>query len=431
MNSILVHSRFHDARRAAALLAGLAVLPLAVGCSKPAPAPAAVVSVQAATVTQQPLTEHITADAVLVPIAQAAIAPKITAPVKRFYVQRGAHVHRGELLATLDNADLQAAVRDNQGLLLAQQAAYQSTVKATVPQDYEQAKLNVAQAKANLDLNRNIVQSRKKLYAEGAIPGRELDTSEAALVQAQAAYEAAVKVFDGMQQVSRQSLLQQAKGQLESAQGRYAGAQAQLAYSEIRSPIDGVVTDRPLYAGETATAGSPLLTVMDTSVLIARLHIPQPEAQALKVGNNASVAVPGVAEPVPGKVTLISPALDPGSTTVEVWVQIGNPKGDFRPGTSVSVTMAGTHVANALVVPSNAIVLTGTGKKALMVIGPDNVAHQVVVTTGMADHGVTQILSGVSAGQQIVTTGAYAMDDGTRVKVVPAGDASNSAGGQE
>ncbi len=420
---------FRDAQRAATLLAGLAALQFSLGCSKPATPPAAVVSVQAATVTQQPLTEHITADAVLAPVSQAAIAPKITAPVKRYYVQRGSHVHRGELLATLDNADLQAAVEDNKGVLLAQQAAYNSTVKATVPQSYEQAQLNVAQTKANLQLNEDIVKSRKKLYTEGAIPGRELDTSEAALVQAQTAYDAAVKVLDGMKQVSRQAALNQAKGQLESAQGRYAGAEAQLSYSEIRSPIDGVVTDRPLYAGETATAGSPLLTVMDTSTLIAKLHIPQPQAQALAVGNTATVQVPGMLHPVDGKVTLISPALDPGSTTVEVWVEIKNPKGDLRPGTAVTVTMAGRNVPNALVVPSDAIVLTSTGKPSLMLIGADNVAHPVLVTTGIQDHGETQILSGVSAGQQVVTTGAYGMDDGTRVKVVPASDAS--AGGQD
>uniref|UniRef100_A0A7V4XTB5 Efflux RND transporter periplasmic adaptor subunit n=1 Tax=Acidobacterium capsulatum TaxID=33075 RepID=A0A7V4XTB5_9BACT len=430
MNLTRLHARSSFVPRTLALLAGLAALQVIAGCSKAAPAPPAVVSVQAATASLQPLTEHITADAVLAPISQAAIAPKITAPVKRFYVQRGAHVHRGELLATLDNADLQAAVQDNQGVLLAQQANYDSTVKATVPQAYEQARLNVAQTKANLDLNQDIVKSRKKLYAQGAIPGRELDTSEAALVQAQTAYDAALKVFDGMKQVSREAALRQARGQLESAQGLYAAAKAQLSYSEIRSPIDGVVTDRPLYAGETATAGSALLTVMDTSVLIAKLHIPQPQAQALSVGNTATVQVPGMLHPVDGKVTIISPALDPGSTTVEIWVEIKNPDGDLRPGTAVTVTMAGRHVQHALVVPSDAIVLTTTGKKSLMVIGSNNIAHQVIVKTGIKDDGKTQILSGISAGQRVVTTGAYGMDDGTKVKVVPGSSADSSAGGQ-
>ncbi len=63
-----------------------------------------------------------------------------------------------------------------------------------------------------------------------------------------------------------------ATGQLTSAKGKFEGAAAQLSYTEIRSPIDGVVTDRPLYPGETPTAGTALLTIMDTSSVIAKAH---------------------------------------------------------------------------------------------------------------------------------------------------------------
>ena len=80
-----------------------------------------------------------------------------------------------------------------------------------------------------------------------------------------------------------------------------------------------MVTERPLYPGETAPAGTPLLVVMDTSSVIARAHIPQNDAAALKPGDAATITAPG-GIPVNGKVTLVSPALDPNSTTVEVWV---------------------------------------------------------------------------------------------------------------
>ncbi len=392
------------------------------GCSKKeAPEPTAV-AVQAATAQVQSLTEHIVTDAVLAPIAEAAISPKITAPVKKFYVQRGAHVKAGELLATLENRDLAAAVTDNQGSFDAANATYQTAVKAQVPEDYQKAQLDLAQAKANLDLNQSIVTSRKQLFAQGAISGRDLDTSQAALVQAQAAYDTAKQHFDSMQQVSRAAALQAAKGQLESARGKYQGAEAALSYSEIRSPIAGVVTDRPLYAGETAASGAPLITVMDTSALLAKIHLSQPQAQLLKTGDPASVAVPGLPDPVPGKITLVSPALDPGSTTVEVWVRLENPKGTLRPGTAVHVSIAGRTAPKALVVPSESIVVATSGKSTVMVIGSDGIAHQTVVETGIADAGQTQILTGLSAGQQVVTTGAASLDDGTHVKVVTAAD---------
>jgi multidrug efflux pump subunit AcrA (membrane-fusion protein) len=403
------------------------LLALLTGCSKKEAPEQTAVSVEAAPAQVQSITEHIVTDAVLAPVAQAAISPKITAPVKKFYVQRGAHVKEGQLLATLENGDLAAAVTDNQGSFDAADATYQTEINATVPEDLQKAELDLAQAKANLDLNQSIVNSRKQLFAQGAISGRDLDTSQAALVQAQAAYDAAQKHLEGMKAVSHEAALKAAKGNLESARGKYQGAQAALSYSEIRSPIAGVVTDRPLYAGETAASGAPLITVMDTSALLAKIHLSQSQAQLLKSGDAASVTVPGLTDPVIGKITLVSPALDPGSTTVEVWVRLENPKGNLRPGTAVHVSIAGRTAPKALVVPSEAIVVATSGKSTVLVIGADGVAHQTVVTTGLTDAGQTQILTGLNSGQQVVTAGAASLDDGTHVKVVTSTEDSDKA----
>src|SRR5215831_7640859 len=223
-----------------------AVLSLLVfaGCKKEE-TPAPEVTVQAEKPEQGPISEHIVADAILTPLAQAAIQPKISAPVKKFYVQRGAKVKEGQLLAVLENADLTAAAQDNKGSYEAAQASFATATKAQVPEDVQKAELDYAQAKANLDLNTSIVNSRKQLFAEGAVPGRDLDTAQAALVQAQAAYDTAAKHLQSMQNVNRESELKTAQGQLTSAEGKYKAAAAQVNYSEIRSPINGVVTDRP------------------------------------------------------------------------------------------------------------------------------------------------------------------------------------------
>lgn len=405
------------ARLALACAGGLALL--ASGCKKEA-TPEPEVTVQAEHPEQGSMSEHIVADAVLTPLAQAAIEPKITAPVRKFYVQRGAHVKEGELLATLENNDLAAAAQDNKGSYLAAQAAFDTATKAQVPEDAQKAELDYAQAKANLDLNQSIVNSRKQLFAEGAIPGRDLDTAQAALVQAQAAYDAAAKHLEGMKAVSHEAALKAAQGQLTSAEGKYKGAEAQVSYSEIRSPIIGVVTDRPLFAGETAPAGAALITVMDTSALIAKTHVGQRLAQQMKMGDAATVTVPGVDDPVPAKVSLISPALDPGSTTVEVWLRVENKKGAYKVGTPVKVSITGSTVAQALKVPAAAVVTAQDGSKAVMVVGSDNVAHRKPVTVGIADGDDIQILSGVTPADTVITGGAYGLDDGTKVKVGPA-----------
>lgn len=384
------------------------------------------VDVQAVFVHRAPITQHIQADAVLSPRSQAVISSQITAPVKEFFVQRGSKVHKGELLAVLDNQALEAAVVDNQGAYTAAQAQYETATESLVPESVRQAKLNVKQTLATLKLDQQIVNSRQRLYNQGAIPGRELDTAKAALVQAQASYDLAVQHDNAVEKVGHAAALKSAQGALESAKGKYLGAEAQLQYSEIRSPINGVVTNRPLYAGETVVAGTPLLTVMDTGQLIAKVHLTQAQAQQLSVGAPASVRFPGLDTPVVGKLTLISPAVDPGSTTVEVWVAIDNRDGRFKPGDSVHVSITGQRVSGALLVPVEALVANPAGGKAVMVIGPDHVAHLKPVTVGIEDSGMAQILSGISAGDQVVTAGAYALGDGTPVKVVN-GSAGSSA----
>jgi HlyD family secretion protein len=404
-----------------------ASLVLVTGCKKEA-APETQVTVQAEHPEQGPISEHITADAVLAPLAQAAIAPKISAPVRKFYVQRGSKVKEGELLATLENTDLAAAALDNKGSYMAAEAAFATATKAQVPEDTLKAESDMAQAKANLDLNLSIVKARKQLFAEGAIPGRDLDTAQAALVQAQAAYDAAAKHLDSVHSVSREAALKSAQGQLTSAEGKYKGAAAQVGYSEIRSPINGVVTDRPLFAGETAAAGAPVVTVMDTSSLLAKAHISQSLAQRMKVGEEASVKVPGLADPVAAKISLISPAVDPGSTTVEVWLKIDNKNGALKVGTPVQVSITGRSEAKAWKVPTSAILTAQDGSKSVMVAGADGAAHRKPVTLGITDAEDVQITGGLAPADQVITGGAYGLEDGAKVKVGAAAEDDDKAG---
>src|SRR6185295_16787689 len=107
--------------------------------------------------------------------------------------------------------------------------------------------------------------------------------------------------------------------------GHHQSVETQVAYSQIRSPINGVVTDRPLYPGEMANAGMPLLTVMDMSSIVARVNLSQEQARDIKVGNDATLTPADGGPEVTGKVTIVSPAVDPNTTTVEVWVQAVNP----------------------------------------------------------------------------------------------------------
>jgi len=400
---------------AVALAAAGALLP--VGCSKNEGQAESIVSVQVAPVEKTTIEHTIKTEAILFPRQQAAIVPKISAPVQKFLVRRGSPVHEGELLAVLENRDLSAAAQDTKGAYDQAQAAYETTTGASLPQEIQKAEADAQQAREALDAQEKIFQSRQQLFDQGALPRKELDQSRVDITQARNQYAIAKKHLDDLMAIGKQQELKSAAGQLESAKGKYLGAQAQLSYSEIRSPIDGVVTDRPLYPGEMAAAGTPLLTVMDVSSVIAKAHIPQSDAAALKVGDQGTMTVPGIEEPIAGKVTVVSPALDPNSTTVEVWLEAKNPKHELKPGTSVQLALTAQTVKDALVVPVSSVITTPDGATTVMLAGSDGRAHQKAVKLGIRNGDDVQILEGLTATDKVVTTGAYGLPDKTKIKI--------------
>jgi len=404
---------------------------LLASCSKNEGKEETTVSVQVAPVEKTTIEHTITTQAILFPRQQAAIVPKISAPVQKFLVRRGSPVHEGELLAVLENRDLSAAAQDTGGAYKQAEATYETTTAASLPEEIQKAQADEQQAKQMLDAQEKIFQSRQQLFDQGALPRKELDQSRVDITQARNQYAIAKKHVDYLVAKGKEQALKSAAGQLESAKGKYLGAQAQLSYSEIRSPIDGVVTDRPLYPGEMAAAGTPLLTVMDVSSVIAKAHIPQDDAAALKVGDNGTMTVPGIKKPIEGKVTVVSPALDPNSTTVEVWLEAKNPKHELKPGTSMQLSLTAQTVKDALVVPASSVITTPDGAFAVMLAGPDGRAHQKAVKLGIRNGDDVQILEGVTASDKVITSGAYGLPDKTKIKIeaaeVPSEGASEGA----
>jgi HlyD family secretion protein len=383
------------------------------------------VPVQIVPVSKATLQQTVLANAVLFPIAQSALVPKISAPVKKFYVNRGSHVRAGQLLAELENRDLAAAAQENKGTFDQAQATYATATAADIPQELQKAQLDAQAAMQAFNAAQKIYDSRKELFEQGALPRKELDQAGVELTNARNQYEIAEKRLQSLRAIGAQQAQKSAKGQLESAEGKYQGAQAQLSYSQIRSPIDGVVADRPLYPGEMAAAGTPLLTVMEISQVVARAHIPQQSAALLQVGDPAEVTVPGFNNAFPGKVTVVSPALDPGSTTVEVWVTLKNPGERLKPGTSVQFSALARSIQNALVVPAAALLTAQDGTTSVMLAGNDGRAHQVKVKTGVRSDDQIQIVDGLHAGDRVVASGSYGLPDNRKITEAKAEQSEN------
>ena len=389
------------------------------GCSKQqeketeAPAP-----VQVTAVTQATIQRIVAGDGALFPINQASLIPKITAPVQKFYVNRGDHVKQGQLLALLENGDLIAAAAESRGTVQQAEANLRSTEGATVPEAVVKAQTDVESARTARDNAKKVLDSREQLFKEGALAQRLVDESRVAYSQAEAQFQAAQEHLRTLQSVGKEEQVKGAAAQVDSAKAHLQSQEVQVAYSRVSSPIAGIVADRPINVGEMANTGSPLLTIVDISRVVARVDVPQGQAPSVKVGQAATITEPDNKDEVQGKVTVVSPATDPNSTTVQIWIQIDNPGERLKPGTVVHAAIATEVYKAATVVPAAAILPGEEGGTAALVISPDNVAHKRTVTLGVREGNQVQILSGVNPGEEVVVAGGLGLDDKAKVKIV-------------
>ena len=349
------------------------------------------VTVQVDAAEKGPIQRKVVTDAVLYPRDQAAIVPKVVSSIKKWNVEKGSHVKAGELLGELENQDLTGAAMKSQGGYAQAEVTYQMQLQKSAQ--------DLKFAKQTLDSAQKFYDGRSALYKEGAVSAKDLDDASVALSQAKNTYDLTQKQYD----------LKVAQEALNAAKGDTENANAQLSYTKITSPIDGVVTDRPYYPGETPATGTPIITVMDLSQIVARAHVAQLEAASLKVGDPATITVPGQATQVKGTVTLVSPAVDPISTTVEVWVQAPNPKESLRPGSSVRVAMVAQTVPQAVVIPQAALLTSPDGVNTVIVLDSDNTPSKKKVKVGIRDSEAktVQVTDGLQGGERVVTVGAF------------------------
>jgi len=357
----------------------------------------------------------VTADAVLYPIDQANVTSKITSPVRRVLVNRGDHVRAGQLLIELEAADLAASANESKSQYEQTQAAYQTLIGATVFEDKTKAQADVQSGEQTYEAAKKVYDSRVALQKEGALAQKLVDDAKVAMVQAQSQLETARRHLQALNQVSQRESIRSAEAQMNAAKAHFENASVQVGYAQVRSPIAGVVADRPIYAGEMPASGSPLISIVNISKIVARANVPVKEAQTVKVGRPARITGPD--GDVPGVVTVVSPAVDPSTTTVEVWVRADNPGEKLKPGATVRVAIIAETIQNTIVVPSTALLNSDDGTPKAMVITSDNVAHERHISVGVRQGDRVQIVSGLQPGEQVVVSGGLGLEDKAKVKI--------------
>jgi len=416
---------FERIKRGMTRLAPFFVLGLLMaGCAKKAeeePEAESVAPVQVAEVERASIERTITAEGVLYPANQASITSKIAAPIVRLHVKRGDRVKKGQLLVELEDRDLLAALAESRAVQAQAESTFRNTTTSSLPEELHKAEREADSAKQALDAAKAVLDSRQKSFNDGVLARKLVDEASLAHQQARNQNEIAQRHLEALKGVSQTETAKNLQAQVDSAKAKTESAQVQLSYSQIHSPIDGVITDRPVYEGEMASTGASLLTIMDVERVIARTNVSNGDLHSIKIGDPASIRSAEGLE-VNGNVTVVSAALDPNSTTAEVWVEAANPNQRLRPGSTVTVSIVEETVRNALVVPQAALLPNAEGTTIILSVGADSVVHEREVEIGIRHEDKVQILKGLEAGEKVITVGGLGLEDKAKVKIITAGE---------
>ena len=178
-----------------------------------------------------------------------------------------------------------------------------------------------------------------------------------------------------------------------NSKARLEVSSTQLAFSELTSPFAGSITDQLLYPGDMAQPGTPIFTVTDIGVAVARAQVPQGDAAAIESGQACTFVSEDIPGDLAGRITVLNRAVDAVRRTVEAWCEIPNGDGRLLPGTFGEVRIATGHARKSVVVPQGAVQLEeGSHKGVVFVVDAAKIAHRKEVEGGLVVEGKMEIL---------------------------------------
>lgn len=309
------------------------------------------------------------------------IMPKVPARVTAIFVKPGDRVSAGQSLLTLDSSDFEAAIKQAEAAVaLAEAGKTANTIQ--------------------LENARLAYERTQKLFDAGAASQQQL--------------EAAKSAYDILNTGSSDASLAQAQAGL-------LAAQTQLGHCTITSPINGVVGSINLSLGDTASPTSPAATVSDTSRLEIETLVSESEVSYIKTGDVVDVAVKAAGEkPYKGRVDSVSSIPDPVKHQYTAKVVLDNQDNKIKSGMFAEVIIGTESKQEVLCVPISSVI-PRSGREIIYTVDNKNRAHEVEVKTGLRDRTNVEIVSGLKAGEQVITKGNTLVNNGTLVRVVAGG----------
>jgi multidrug efflux pump subunit AcrA (membrane-fusion protein) len=408
--------------------AGLIFL-AATGCARHAPPRAQVPVVQSSVVGFGTIHPARQLAGVVAPYQNVAIQSSLSEPADAVYVREGDSVHAGQLLATLDTADLQAQLQAdlataNSNHANTEHSVYQGSL--SIAQGVDSLRTNAAaveQAQQTLNNDTHNLDRDQTLLSQGYISQQSVDAQETlvrndqqALNTANANLSSARSNVEANGSISGNGL-QAAAVKQSQAQEQVATAQAQqvrvsIGKASIVSPIDGVVVNRNINPGEYP-GNRQIFTLQQVNPIYAVLHASSEQVSSIANGAPATVVAEDLngSARFAGHVAGVLNEINPGSTDFQIKVLLSNPGQRLRPGMVVQGTVDAAQVRGVRV-PVTAF--TDDNHDAVMTIG-DGGSVKTMKVAELGSDGTTSVVSGLIAGTRIVNDGQASLGDGEKV----------------
>jgi membrane fusion protein (multidrug efflux system) len=248
----------------------------------------------------------------------------------------------------------------------------------------EQLSLEAEKAKATMDRLNNELKRKEELYKKNLVSAQEFEN---------------------------------AKYEYQAQKSAYELAQLQVKYSQIKAPIEGVISDRLIKVGNMIKANQEVFKITDFDPLLAVLNIPEHEMDKLKKGQKTLIQVDAVqGRTFEGRVLRMSPTVNPETGTFEVTVSIKDESRQLKPGMFGRVRIIYDTHQNALMIPKNAV-MTEDGASSVYVIN-NKLVYRKPVDTGYVNGDDIEILKGLNSTDTVVTIGQSSLQDSALVEVV-------------
>lgn len=253
----------------------------------------------------------------------------------------------------------------------------------------------------------------------------ELNQSKANLRKLQRDYERNIELKD--KALISSGDFDKIRYDLEALEASFNLAKLELDYTQIRAPIDGVVSERFVRLGNTLAVNEAAFRITSFDPLVAYLHVPEREYRNIAQGQPVGIdidALQGLRFST--AVTRISPVVDPQTGTFKITIEISDEQRRIKPGMFGRISIVYDQHLNVLQIPRSAII-EEAGETAVFVVEDDKAVRKLV-QTAYSDRGMIEVTTGLSDDDRVITTGQIGLKNDALVTIINAPDAADQEG---